>query len=178
MSFDDFSEALDKRVQEEQAAEKRFALRKREWVVLSILLVLALLAVWNLERAVVTGISMSPTFHDGENLLVWKEVPRSTLKIGDVVVVRHPDGSEIIKRIVFIQNDTGTAVHPTTIWTPRGRLSFDALFSGYFLEVNRGALPTPPPENTIYVMGDNFDHSEDSRIFGPVSPAQIIGKVL
>ncbi len=178
MSLDDFSKSLEAQVQAEQAREKHFAVRRREWGVLSVLLVLALLAVWNFERAVVTGISMYPTFHDGENLLVWKQVPRSSLKIGDVIVVRHPDGSEIIKRIVFIQNDTGTAVHPATVWTPRGRFSFDRFFSGYFLEVKHGALPPSPPENTIYVMGDNFDHSEDSRMFGPVSPAQVIGKVL
>jgi signal peptidase I len=34
------------------------------------------------------------------------------------------------------------------------------------------------PEGQVYVLGDNKDHSEDSRKFGPVPMKEIIGKVV
>jgi type IV secretory pathway protease TraF len=32
--------------------------------------------------------------------------------------------------------------------------------------------------NGIYVMGDNINHSEDSRDYGPVTASDVYGKVL
>ena len=178
MALDDLSGALEARILAEQKQEKHWSLRRREWVWLAVLLLLALLAVRSFERGVVTGISMMPTYHDGQNLLVWKTAPRQSLKIGDVIVLRAPDGGEIIKRIVFLQNPQGTEPLPVEAWTPQGKLPFKTLFGDYFREIKFGIRPAPAPQETVYVLGDNHDHSEDSRAFGPVSPDHIIGKVL
>lgn len=50
-----------------------------------------------------------------------------------------------------------------------------------FLHSNRalatGRLPKPPRENTLYMMGDNTDNSEDSRVFRPIRMDQVVGQV-
>jgi signal peptidase I len=34
------------------------------------------------------------------------------------------------------------------------------------------------PQGCIYVLGDNRNHSEDSRVFGPVKLENVVGKVV
>ncbi len=172
--------------QREKAA--LLALRKREWVVLSVFLALALLVAFNIKRVEVNGISMEPAYLNGDTVIVWKTAPRQALKPGDVIVFKSSDGDELIKRIVFVGNAQGKAQFPPpgfprVLTTPAGvRILPDAppemTFEGYFGAVETGRLAAPPPQNTIYVMGDNVLHSNDSRDFGPISPSQILGKVL
>ena len=161
-------------------AEKRrekTLLRRVEWFFLAFFLILALVVYVNVQRVVVSGHSMEPTLHDGDALLAWKRVPREKLRAGDVIVFRHTDGSELIKRIVFVQNAQGTAVPPELVQVPGGVRRFKTLFRDYNADVKAGRLPKPGLENTIYVMGDNTDNSEDSRVFGPIRPDQIVGQV-
>lgn len=149
------------------------ALRKREWTVLGFLLAVAVIAYFNVKRVVVDGISMQPTFKSAQSVLVWTSAPLSALKPGDIIVFHSPDGDQYIKRIVFIDNRTGTATPPTDVWTPDGPQPFEYIFEGLY---RKGLKPTD--DKRIWVMGDNFDHSEDSRDFGPIAPMSIIGKVI
>ena len=84
-------------------------LRRVEWAFLAFFLLLALAAYASLQRVIVHGRSMEPTLHDGDALVAWKLMPRDKLRAGDVIVFRDADGSELIKRIVFVQNAQGTA---------------------------------------------------------------------
>ena len=152
-------------------------LRRVEWFFLAFFLILALAVYVNVQRVVVSGHSMEPTLHDGDALLAWKLAPRDKLGPGDVIVFRHTDGTELIKRIVFVQNAQGTALPPEEVQVPGGVRSFKTLFRDYNSDVAAGRLPKPSPDNTIYVMGDNTDNSEDSRAFGPIRPDQIVGQV-
>lgn len=161
---------------EEQRRQKAF-LRKIEWIVLAIFLVGALVVYANIQRVVVQGRSMEPTLHDGDALIAWKTIRRENLSAGDVVVFRDVDGAELIKRIVFVQNAQGTATPPGDVPTPTGPRPFRVLFRDYNMAVRSGRRPPPDPANTIYVLGDNTDNSEDSRVFGPIRPDQIIGQV-
>ncbi len=163
-------------------------LRRREWSVLSVFLVFALLVAVNIKRVEVKGISMEPAFHSGDTVIVWKTAPRARLKPGDVIVFRSADGDELIKRIVFVANPAPPVQFPppgfpTTLRTPNGAVippgaPPEISFQGYFTAVGTGDKPTPLPQNDIYVMGDNIMHSNDSRDFGPISPSQILGKVV
>lgn len=176
----------DSTTEREKAAH--WALRRREWIVLGIFLALALLVAVNFKRVEVKGISMEPTYHTGDLVIVWKTAPRSRLKRGDVVVFKSADGDELIKRIVFIADPAASTQFPPpgfprTLSNPEGQyIPADAppeyTFQGYFDAVLTRAKPAPPPGNTIYVMGDNMLYSNDSRDFGPISPTQILGKVI
>ena len=152
------------------------ALRKREWAVLGVLLVLAIITYFSVKRIVVDGVSMQPTFKSGQSVIVWTRVPISSLRAGDVIVFRSPDKDEYIKRIVFIQNKRGTAHPPDEVPTPEGSQPFDYVFGDLY---KTGVHPDKPiDDRRIWVMGDNFDHSEDSRDFGPIAPKSVLGKVI
>ena len=175
-------DTLDARLARVRAQESRRALRRREWRVLALFLIFALLCWLNVRRVEVRGESMYPTYHSGEMVVVWKTAPRSLLKPGDVIVFRQ-EKDELIKRIVYVQRAPGPARLPAQVELPNGvrvRLAdlFSPYISPYFAQVRDGLLPPPPPQNTIYVLGDNLPVSDDSRYFGPISPQQILGKVI
>ena len=121
------------------------ALRKREWTVLGLLLALVIVAYFNVKRIVVTGVSMQPTFKNAQSVFVWTSVPRSSLRSGDIIVFHSPDGDEYIKRIVFIQNNEGTARPPEDVWTTDGPQPFAYLFGDYYRDGK--SLPTVRPVN-------------------------------
>ncbi len=156
------------------------SLRKRSWVAVFILFAFALLLRFNVRQGRVQGPSMSPTYESGDTVLVWMTAPRSKLKPGDVIVIRDKNGDELIKRIAFVRPLWQAAPPPGTFRTINGGrdVPWSLLFGPYFQSVAAGKQPVPPRENTVYVMGDNLVNSDDSRHFGPVSPHQILGKVI
>ncbi len=178
--IDPFAPQTEPPAPQERAAKA--SLRRREWAFLSVFLIVALVAWVNVKRVEVKGISMNPTFNSGDLVIVWKTVPRSSLKPGDVVVFKSVDGDELIKRIAAIQ--PGPAPNfPAWLSLPDGRREavaalFNPYNSPYFADRLMGHLPPPAPDRTIYVLGDNLMHSNDSRDFGPISPRQLLGKVV
>lgn len=162
---------------EQEKRRQGAVLRRVEWAFLAFFLLLALAAYATVQRVIVHGRSMEPTLHDGDGLTAWKLIPRDKLRAGDVVVFRDNDGAELIKRIVFVQNAAGTAAPPELIQIPGGVRPWRMLFLDYNRAVATGRLPRPPRTNTLYVMGDNTDNSEDSRVFGPIRPDQVVGQV-
>ncbi len=123
---------------------------------------------------------MEPTYHNGETVLVWKSVPRSSLKPGNVIVFRDTNGDELIKRIAFIQPVWKPAA-PSGFYIPANGtrpIPYSLLFRLYFESFTVGKLPIPTPDHIIYVLGDNLRESDDSRRIGPISYAQVLGKVV
>jgi len=169
------------------AHRKLMERRQREWVVLGVFLALVLLFGANFKVVRVDGISMEPTYHDGDTLLVWRTASLfHSYKVGDPIVLTAPDtGDELLKRIVFIQDSSGTNRLPQQFWTPEGNVSLDDVLSStetlqfpeYSQDIAR-ARRGIPVRKTIYVMGDNVWRSSDSRDFGPVAPDAVMGTVL
>ncbi len=154
--------------------------RKRTWLALGILFALALLLRFNVRQGRVQGPSMSPTYEDGDTVLIWKSFPVSKLKPGNVIVFRDTNGEELIKRVAFIRPMWQPAPPAGTFRTINGGrdVPWSLLFGPYFARVAAGKLPPPAPDRTIYVLGDNLLNSDDSRHIGPISPRQILGKVI
>jgi len=145
-------------------------LRKQTWIALGVLLALALLLRLNVRQGRIAGPSMSPTYENGETVLVWTSAPRSKLKPGEVIIFRDTNGDELW------QPDPPAGDFRTI---NGGRLvPYPLLFGWYFQSVASGKIPVPAPDRTIYVLGDNLRESDDSRHIGPISPRQILGKVI
>ncbi|WP_309707131.1 S26 family signal peptidase [Armatimonas sp.] len=147
-----------------------------ERLVLIPILLLAVGAYFCFGRAQVVGVSMFPTLKPGQKVTILKAWQRfSPLREGDVIVIGVRVGmknrdEDVVKRVIFIQNATGTRQWPATITTPAGTFPTAALFRG-------GVVNLTTPKG-IYVLGDNINNSTDSRDFGAVSESEIIGKVL
>ncbi len=155
-------------------------LRKQTWIAVGALVALALLLRLNVRQGRISGPSMAPTYENGETVLVWTSAPRSRLKPGDVIIFRDTNGDELIKRIAFIRPVWRPEPPAGDFRTINGgrRVPYPLLFGTYFQKVASGKIPVPSPARTIYVLGDNLLESDDSRRIGPISPRQILGKVI
>lgn len=135
------------------------------------------------EPFVVSGSSMVPNFHNREYLIVEKLSYRfNEPQRGDVIVFKYPIDPEqyFIKRVIGLPGERvavsqGRVVikneqHPQGIVLDEQYLPNQNVTLGRSEEVELGA-------NQYYVLGDNRLQSSDSRVWGPLPKANIVGKV-
>lgn len=130
----------------------------------------------------VSGLSMFPTFNNGDYILTDKVSYRIGIpKKGDVIVLKNPRNEEqdFIKRIVAVPGDT-IKVAGSDVIVNGERLSENYLVDGTstrpgnFLPEGNELKAGP---NQYFVFGDNRDHSSDSREWGSVTKEEIVGRV-
>ena len=136
----------------------------------------------------VVGSSMVPTLHDGDMLLL--QSLGYTPKQGDVVVLRKPgfpappqDTAPIVKRVIAVGGqhvrvdyDAG-AVYVDGVALDEPYI-LEHMTDHYSPEMN--VLDVTVPQGSIYVLGDNRNHSSDSRheALGTVDCRYVLGRVL
>lgn len=173
----DLESRLDALHDAEDRRSKLAARIRKERRVLLPVLGLCLMALPNFRMAKVQGQSMEPRYTTGDSLVLLKTFRIFTpVKVGDIVIIhlKHGKnkGEEIVKRVIFVQNEQGNAPWPEYIYNSRGRIPTDY----WFPEYTSGAEVVPV--GSVMVMGDNTMNSMDSRDFGPVFDYEIEGKVL
>jgi len=130
----------------------------------------------------VKGNSMHPTFKNGEYLLTDKITYRRRLpQYGDVIVFKAPvnENFDFIKRVIGVAGDT-VGVKAGKIYI-NGKMLDESLYlssevrtpSGDFLAEETTYII---PEGSVFAMGDNREHSSDSRDWGPVPLSNIVGR--
>ena len=119
---------------------------------LFIILLLAVTILANCRIFVTSGPSMEPTYTEGSVLLGCKRY--GTPSVGQAVFLEH-ENRYLLKRVAFVPGDDVSA----------------AGYEGYW-----GSNIVP--EGYVYVLGDNTEHSNDSRNpeFGLVAISDIWGK--
>ncbi len=121
----------------------------------------------------VVGISMEPTYHEGNIVLVDKVFyKQGEAKHNDIVVVKYGD-EQIIKRVVAIEGDT------LELKDSKLYLNGELMDEDYINEEMEYAdFSYEIPEGKIFVMGDNRNHSVDSRVIGYIDfEDEVVGKV-
>jgi signal peptidase I len=148
--------------------------------------------------------SMSPTLLKGDRFLANKIVQRKRPNYGDVVVFLAPNDRETInvKRVVGLPGDT-IAVRGTEVFVNGRKLDHQSILprngasnpkngENTVLESNGGAIypiqfieskeksadfpETKVPAGNCFVLGDNRNHSDDSRKYDVVPLGDILGK--
>lgn len=149
-------------------------------VLYACLLLCALALPFTVRPYAVTGVSMQPTFHEGE--VVWVERISSLVYRwrGEVIVFRNPHQREVvdIKRIVGLPRETVDVDQSgVTITSDGTRTQFaeGTLIGGTRNDPKPFHMYLGPRD--YLVLGDNRQQSSDSRSFGAVQPQDVIGHV-
>lgn len=126
----------------------------------------------------VEGRSMEPTFSHNDRLIVWElgYKPES----GDIVVFDPPIGlggdKHWIKRIIATEGQTVRIDYDTnSVYVNDNKI--EETYLGEEMD-GSGMIEEVVPKDCVFVLGDNRNHSSDSRVIGAVKSNSIIGKVV
>ncbi len=128
----------------------------------------------------VKGSSMEPNFHNGDYLIIDELSYRMrSPERGEVIVFKYPENpsQKYIKRIIGLPGET--------IEVKEGKIRITGLQEDFVLNEDVylsgvetfgvDTLKLAPDE--YFVLGDNREHSSDSRYWGSVPKANLIGRV-
>ncbi len=128
----------------------------------------------------VDGPSMEDTLHDGDRLILTHF--NYTPKRGDIVVLNSEGLNEtIIKRVIAVGGDTVSIDFLKGEVTVNGEvLKEDYIKELTYLEEGRAIKDLTVGDGQVFVMGDNRNHSTDSRNakVGLVNNDDILGKAI
>ena len=149
-------------------------------VLLTAVIVVCIIFTLFFKISTVFGESMENTLHNGDNVLI--QVINPEFKYGDVVVISQPNGYDkvLIKRVIGVggqtvsfDSDAGkVVVDGVVIDEPFIKEDMDFTYSMTKTYVI--------PEGMLFVMGDNRNHSADSRdmYVGLIDERYVVGKVI
>ena len=140
----------------------------------------ALISHFCITTVQVSGRSMLPALHDGERYILNRLsfVYRDPMA-GEIVVIRDPGHSDLaVKRIVAGPSDT-VAIKEGAVLVNGKKLRESYLAPGTVtIMPDASEKEIRLGKDQYFVLGDNRAGSEDSRYYGPVNRAQIIGPLL
>lgn len=134
-----------------------------------------------LSPRAIDGVSMVPYLQNNDFILVYKlQYLTKDPQRGDVVVFKHSETQDYIKRVIGLPGET--------ITVQNGRVYIDGreLYEAYLDEsvrtqpesTIREGVPYKVPEGKYALFGDNRPFSTDSREFGAVDKEAIEGRAI
>ncbi len=120
--------------------------------------------------------SMEPTLLPHDRVLVSKILYRlHDPARGDVIVLRYPRNQErnYIKRVIGLSGET-IQVKDGKVYVngqPIHEMYLNGTIAGEY-------GPFKVPADSVFVMGDNRNNSEDSRSFGPLKKSLVVGRAV
>lgn len=181
--MEEFNENLE-RNDGDEVAERIPGREAYEWArsLVAAVLIITLVFTFAVRMMGVSGPSMIPTLQDGDRLIVINAALCGTYRVGDIVIARKEsfDEKPIVKRVIATEGQT------VDIDFDLGRVYVDgALLEEEYINdltyLEEGTeFPLTVPEGSVFLMGDNRNHSSDSRDerLGPVDERLIIGKAV
>ena len=155
-----------------------------EWVQALVCSVLAVVVIFTfvIRLIGVDGHSMVPTLQDGDRLLVLTAPWCGDYQYGDVVVLREQTflDEPIVKRVIATEGQTVDIDFVTgSVYVDGELLQEDYINEPTYTEEGT-VFPLTVPEGSIFVMGDNRNHSNDSRDarLGTVDVRCVIGQAV
>ena len=166
-----------------------------EWAVIlmAVLLCTVLLRTYVVQSFYIPSPSMVPTLQVGDRIMVNKlSYDLHGVHRGDIVVFKRPpleeqDFPDLVKRVIGLPGETistrdGHVYIDDKLlaepWLPPGPNSYTGALPGDAHPQFNMPGPVTIPAGEYFVMGDNRTDSEDSRFFGPIPKALIVGRAM
>lgn len=181
----------------EKMQKKRLIKEYLEPFVLAVLIALFIRA-FVVQAFEIPSSSMEPTLLIGDYLLVNKfiygiRIPYTDTKFfqfkkpqrGDVIVFIFPldPSKDFIKRVIGTEGEKVEIIHnkiyinDRVIADPWGHFVTNDFPRGYLQRMENFG-PVVVPKDSLFVLGDNRDNSEDSRFWGFLNVNAVLGKAL
>ncbi|MEO8744000.1 MAG: signal peptidase I [Candidatus Dormiibacterota bacterium] len=129
----------------------------------------------------VEGLSMYATLDDNDYLIANKiDYRLHAPQRGDIIILRPPtdNSKDFIKRVIALPGEK-LLIRDGIVYINGRKLDEPYLPEAWTTLNNwptNGTDGTVMPPNEYFVMGDNRNRSQDSRIFGPIARDRIDGK--
>ena len=170
--------------QEEKKEEKVKGRDFYEWVQALVYSVLTVVVIFTFGVRLigVDGRSMVPTLQDGDRLLVANPMFYDDFKYGDIVVLTKESflTEPIVKRVIAVGGQTVDIDFDSGSVYVDGKLLNEDYINELTFTTDGTEFPVTVPGGSIFVMGDNRNHSNDSRDvrLGTVDTRHVIGKAM
>jgi signal peptidase I len=162
--------------EKEAPSQTKSIVRELVETIVITLLLYVLIRTFLFENYRVVGHSMDPTLENEQFLVVNKLGYRlGDPKRGDIIVFRDPrtDEFKLIKRVVGLPGET------LEIQDGQVLINNQPLEEGYIAAKDHDShSPVLIPEDEYFVLGDNRNHSSDSRNWGTLLSDRVVGKAL
>lgn len=185
--------------EEEYYGVGAFVLEIMKVVILAVIIIVPI-RIFLFQPFLVQGASMEPTFENSEYLIVnelghkkteanfgdkniFTVNPFENLPRHEVIVFRYPkDRTQFfIKRVIGLPGEKIEIKEGVvTVYNPEHPDGFQLDESSYLSSSvkTKGSLISNLKDDEYFVMGDNRSASSDSRIWGPINKADVIGTVI
>ena len=185
----------DRSQKEKRMEKKRFVKEYIEPIIIAVLIALFVRS-FIVQAFKIPSSSMEPTLLVGDYLLVNKflyglRIPFTDKKIlsfkkpqrGDIIVFIFPKdrSKDFIKRVIGQEGEKVSIVqnkiyiNDQLVEDPWGRFSDKNAWSRYLPSMESFG-PVVVPKDSLFVLGDNRDNSQDSRFWGFVHLDEVKGK--
>ncbi|MGA2400462.1 MAG: signal peptidase I [Syntrophobacteraceae bacterium] len=174
--------------------DKKTVIKNIETIVIVILFAL-FIRTFIIQAFNIPSGSMEPTLLPGDFILVNKfiygiRIPYSHIRLfsykkpkrGDVIVFVYPKdpSKDFIKRVIGMQRETVQIIHGRIYINgtpvPDSWGYFNKKEPAGFIEEVENFGPVVVPEDSLFVMGDNRNNSEDSRFWGTLPFNNVLGE--
>ncbi len=171
--------------EQKDAQKEPFNLKKELWewakAILFAAVIVFIVFRFIIQVVTVNGVSMEPTLEGGDRLIISNLF--YTPAAGDIVVLSDETGLDeaLIKRIIALPGQT-VDINENGEVLVDGKVLSEPYIAERIDESHRGDMtyPLTVPEDSVFVMGDNRNHSTDSRDsqVGLVDEGEILGRVI
>ncbi|MBR0419253.1 MAG: signal peptidase I [Erysipelotrichaceae bacterium] len=123
------------------------------------------------QPVIVEGRSMDPNLKNGNFGFTGKMFEDEDIQRFDIVVIRLEGNKHIVKRVIGLPGEN--VVYKDNVLYVDGE-KIEEEFIGE--DINTGDFYVHVPDGQYFCLGDNREHSADSRHYGTFEAGQIIGK--